>query len=106
MKHFQGFAGRLDTVEMRLLVWEHSGFVWPLGCPAADRPKTQDRKPQQETQDSETRANWALCRIPAQSRSIFDALTSASGQTFYPEFLTKIEQIAVIRSRKRPLSRA
>jgi len=39
----------------------------PLGRPAADRPKPQDRKPQQETQDSETRANWALCRIPAQS---------------------------------------
>src|SRR6266849_3402451 len=58
---------------MRRFVWEHFGLIWPLGCTAADRPKSQDRKPQPETRDSETHANWALCRIPAQSPLFYDS---------------------------------
>jgi hypothetical protein len=69
MKHFQGFAGWPDVVEKRLSVWKHRGLVWPLDCPPPTGRGPKNLRLQPKTRVSETHANWALCRIPAQSLS-------------------------------------
>ena len=66
MKHFQRFGCWPDTVKVRLSVWECSGIAGPLRWATANGPKPQHRKLQPETRGTETRANRALRRIPAQ----------------------------------------
>jgi hypothetical protein len=70
MKHFQRFGCWPDTVKVRLSVWECSGIAGPLRWATANGPKPQHRKLQPETRGTETRANRALRRIPAQRQKM------------------------------------
>lgn len=67
MKQFQRLAVPLKALEKRLVIWARTPGVstrWTVWRPEAEGAK-HTRHP--ETRNSETPANWALRRIPAQS---------------------------------------
>src|ERR1017187_928982 len=57
--------------------WRVRGFLTPPGRSQPSARSRQNLRPRSEARNPETRANWALCRIVAQSRKIDPAAEEA-----------------------------
>src|ERR1035441_7043025 len=67
--------------------WRVRGFLTPPGRSQPSARSRQNLRPRSEARNPETRANWALCRIVAQSRE------NDEGE---PVFTGVLEDLAVL----------